>query len=41
MEWGILVGLAIAVLAIGARTRLRRVKHQRPQDKAGNIYPLW
>jgi hypothetical protein len=41
MEWWILLALAVAGLAIGARSRLRRIR-RRPADADGkNIYPLW
>jgi hypothetical protein len=41
MEWEILLGLAIAIMAIGVQSRLRRIKHRRSDSAAGNIYPLW
>jgi hypothetical protein len=41
MEWGILLGLMIAVLVVGAHTRLRRLKQRRLENEPGNIYPLW
>ena len=41
MEWWILSGLAVAALAVGAVTRLRRSKLRRSRGSAPNIYPLW
>ena len=41
MEWWILSGLALAVLALGALTRLRRWRRRHVNEPANNIYPLW
>lgn len=41
MEWWILSGLAAAVLAVGALTRLRRSRRRQAREPAHNIYPLW
>jgi len=45
MEWWILSGLAVAALAVGALTRLRRRLGRSRLRRAGapaqNIYPLW
>ncbi|HEX3525359.1 MAG TPA: hypothetical protein VHT52_25125 [Stellaceae bacterium] len=41
MEWWILSGLAVAVLAVGALTRLRRSRRRQAHKLAQNIYPLW
>ena len=41
MEWGILLGLAVTILAVGAHSRMRRVRRRRPDSVANNIYPLW
>jgi hypothetical protein len=41
MEWWILSGLALAVLALGALTRLRRLRRRQVHEPAHNIYPLW
>jgi hypothetical protein len=45
MEWWILSGLAVAALAVGGLTRLRRrldrSRLRRARASAPNIYPLW
>jgi hypothetical protein len=41
MEWWILSGLALAVLGLGALTRLRRLRRRQVREPAHNIYPLW
>jgi hypothetical protein len=41
MEWWILLGLAAAVLGIGAVTRIRRPRRPEPERETNNIYPLW
>ena len=46
MEWWILSGLAVAVFAVGALTRLRRSRRRealrgREAEPAQNIYPFW
>jgi hypothetical protein len=41
MEWWILSGLALAAFAVGALTRLRRLRRRRAPEPAQNIYPLW
>ena len=46
MEWWILSGLAVAVFAVGALTRLHRSRQRealrgREAEPAQNIYPFW
>ena len=41
MEWWILLGLAAAVLGIGAVTRIRRLRRPEPERETNDIYPLW
>ncbi len=41
MEWWILSGLAVVVVAVGALTRLRRSRRRQAYEPAQNIYPLW
>ncbi len=41
MEWWILLALAVVLLAIGVRSRIRRLRRRRPDKEANNIYPLW
>jgi hypothetical protein len=41
MEWWILLGLASAVLGIGAVTRIRRPRRPESERETETIYPLW
>ena len=41
MEWWLLVGVAILILAVGAVTRMRRSSRRKSRQQTGNIYPLW
>ena len=41
MEWWLLLGVVIAVLAVGAVIRMRRTRVQKSRQETGNIYPLW
>ena len=41
MEWWILLGLALAGVAVGAINRLRKSRRRAAESETGNIYPLW
>lgn len=41
MELWIVSGLVLAVIAVGAATRLRRAQRRPPAEETKNIYPLW
>jgi hypothetical protein len=41
MEWGILLGLALAVVATGLVNRARRRRRPPPGRDDKTIYPLW
>jgi hypothetical protein len=41
MEWWLLLGVAILILAVGAVTRIRRTSRRNSRQETGNIYPLW
>ena len=41
MEWWLLLGVAVLLLAVGAVTRMRRSSRRKSRQEAGNIYPLW
>jgi len=40
MEWWILLGFVVALLAAGALSRIRK-SHRRRAEHDQNIYPLW
>jgi hypothetical protein len=41
MEWWLLLGVAVLILAVGAMTRMRRSSRRKSRQETGNIYPLW
>ena len=41
MEWWILLGLAVAVLGIGAVARMKKSRRPGSEHETKNIYPLW
>ena len=41
MEWWILLALTVAVLGVGAVTRVRKSRRPEPERETKNIYPLW
>ena len=41
MEWWILLGLALAAVAVGGVTRLRKARRRAADRETGTIYPLW
>jgi hypothetical protein len=41
MEWWLLLGVAVLILAVGAVTRMRRSSRRKSRQETGNIYPLW
>ena len=41
MEWWLLLGVAVLVLAVGAVARMRRSSRPKSRQETGNIYPLW
>lgn len=41
MEWSIIAGLVLAVLAVAVAGRLRRPRRARAERDGKTIYPLW
>jgi hypothetical protein len=41
MELWMVLGLALAGLAIGVASRLRNSRRREPDKETKNIYPLW
>jgi hypothetical protein len=41
MEWWILAGLALAVVAVGTVNRIRKPRRGAAQRDRKTIYPLW
>ncbi len=41
MEFWILLGLLLAVIGVGAITRLRQSRRRKAEKETKNIYPLW
>jgi hypothetical protein len=41
MEWWLLLGVAVLILAVRAVTRMRRSSRRKSRQETGNIYPMW
>ena len=41
MEWWIIMGLALAVVAVGVVNRRRKARRDAAQHDDNTIYPLW
>jgi hypothetical protein len=41
MEWWIVAGLLLAVIALGVVGRVRRRRRKPAADERNTIYPLW
>jgi hypothetical protein len=41
MEWWIIAGLALAVVAVGVINRFRKARRDAARHDSKTIYPLW
>jgi hypothetical protein len=41
MEWWIIAGLGLAVVAVGAINRMRKTRRGAGEGDGNSIYPLW
>ena len=41
MEWWIIAGLALAVVAVGVVNRIRNARRDAARHNGKTIYPLW
>ena len=41
MEWWIIAGLVLAVVALGVANRMRKARREAAQRDGKTIYPLW